>query len=75
MNSINRIKEIALNKIIFESVEEYIDEMILNEKSGHKDRWKTRVQGSQVMREQKRKLREISQGNNEDLVYIIRKAG
>ena len=70
MNSINRIKEIALNKTIFESVEEHIDEMILNEKSEHKDGWQTRVQGLQVMKEQKKKLREFSQGNNEDFNLI-----
>ena len=70
MKSINRLKEIALNKTIFGSVEEHIDEMILNEKSEHKDGWQTRVQDLQVMKEQKKKLREISEGNNEDFDII-----
>ena len=70
MKSINRLKEIALNKTIFGSVEEHIDEMILNEKSEHKDGWQTRVQCLQVMKEQKKKLREISEGNNEDFDII-----
>ena len=70
MKSINRLKEIALNKTIFGSVEEHIDEMILNEKSEHKDGWQTRVQCLQVMKEQKKKLREISEGKNEDFDII-----
>lgn len=70
MKSINRLKEIALNKTIFGSVEEHIDEMILNEKNEHKDGWQTRVHGLQVMKAQKKKLREISEGNNEDFAII-----
>ena len=70
MSSVNRLKEIALNKTVFESVEEHIDELILNEKSEHKDGWQIRVQGLEVMKEQKKKLREISQGKNEDFEKI-----
>lgn len=70
MISVNRLKEIALNKTVYESVEEHIDELILNEKSEHKDGWQIRVQGLQVMKEQKKKLREISQGKNEDFDKI-----
>ena len=70
MNSVNRLKEIALNKSVFESVEEHIDELILNEKNAHTEGWQNRVQGLQVMKEQKRKLREISQGKNEDFSQI-----
>lgn len=70
MMSINRLKEIALNKTVFESVEEHIDELIQVEKSEHKDGWQGRVQGLQIMKDQKRKLREISQGKNEDFENI-----
>ena len=70
MTSVNRLKEIALNKTVYESVEEHIDELILNEKSEHKDGWQIRVQGLEVMKEQKKKLREISQGKNEDFEKI-----
>jgi len=70
MNSVNRLKEIALNKSVFESVEEHIDELILNEKNQHTDGWQNRVQGLQVMKEQKKKLREISQGKNDDFEQI-----
>jgi GTP-binding protein EngB required for normal cell division len=70
MNSVNRLKEIALNKTVFESVEEHIDELIINEKNEHKEGWQNRVQGLQVMKEQKKKLREISQGKNEDFDQI-----
>lgn len=70
MMSINRLKEIALNKTVFESVEEHIDELIQIEKSEHKDGWQGRVQGLLIMKDQKRKLREISQGKNEDFENI-----
>ena len=70
MASVNRLKEIALNKTVYESVEEHIDELILNEKSEHKEGWQIRVQGLEVMKEQKKKLREISQGKNEDFEKI-----
>ena len=70
MKSVNRLKEIALNPYIFDSVEEHIDELILNEKNEHKDGWQTRVIGLQAMKEQKKKLREISQGKNEDFETI-----
>ena len=70
MMSVNRLKEIALNKSIFESVEEHIDELIINEKTEHKEGWQTRVTGLEIMKEQKKKLREISQGKNEDFEKI-----
>ena len=68
--SINRLKEIALNKSVYESVEEHIDELIMNEKNEHKEGWQIRVNGLQILKEQKKKLREISQGNNEDFEKI-----
>ena len=43
--SINRLKEIALNKSVYESVEEHIDELIMNEKNKHKEGWQIRVNG------------------------------
>ena len=59
MMSVNRLKEIALNKSIFESVEEHIDELIINEKNENKEGWQTRVTRLEIMKEQKKKLREI----------------
>ena len=59
MMSVNRFKEIALNKSIFESIEEHIDELIINEKNENKEEWQTRVTRLEIMKEQKKKLREI----------------
>jgi hypothetical protein len=70
MKCINEIHKIALNKSVYNSVEEHIDELILVEKAEHKDGWQIRVQGLQAMKEQKKKLREISQGKNEDFEKI-----
>ncbi len=41
--NINELQSIALNKSAFNSVEEHIDELILKEKSEHKDGWQERV--------------------------------
>ena len=40
--SINKLQQIALNKSVFES-SEYIDLLIENEKTEHKQGWKIRI--------------------------------
>ena len=70
MASTNRLKEIALNKTVFESVEECMDELIDVEKKEHRDGWQRRVQGLQILKDQNRKLRELSQEKNEDFDNI-----
>ena len=68
--SINRLQEIALNKTVFESSEEHIDLLIETEKSEHKEGWKTRIEGLELLKQQKRMLREIYQGENQKMNQI-----
>ena len=65
--TINKLKQIALNKTTFESSEEHIDLLIENEKSEHKEGWQTRIEGLELLKKQKKMLREIYQGKNEDM--------
>ena len=65
--SINRLQEIALNKTVFESSEEHIDLLIENEKSEHKKGWQTRIEGLELLKQQKRMLREIYKGENQKM--------
>ena len=52
--SINRLRQIALNKSVFESAEEHIQLMIENEKSEHKPGWEKRIEGLEIMRKEKK---------------------
>ena len=70
MNCINEIHKIALNKSVFNSVEEHIDELILVEKAEHKNGWQKRVEGLQVLKKQKQDYRKLCEGKNEDLLAI-----
>ena len=54
--SINRLQEIALNKTVFESSEEHIELLIENEKSEHKEGWQTRIEGLELLKQQKKCL-------------------
>ena len=65
--SINRLQEIALNKTVFESSEEHIELLIENEKSEHKEGWQTRIEGLELLKQQKKMLREIYLGENEKM--------
>ena len=65
--SINRLQEIALNKTVFESSEEHIELLIENEKSEHKEGWQTRIEGLELLKHQKKMLREIYLGENEKM--------
>jgi hypothetical protein len=67
LNSINKLRQIALNKSAFESVEEHIDELIQNEKSEHQQGWQYRVKTLEIMKQQKKLYRELYQGKNNDL--------
>ena len=58
-SGINRLKEIALNKSVFATSEEYIDLLIQNERSECKEGYEIRIQGLQLLKKQKKTLREI----------------
>lgn len=68
--SINRLQEIALNKTVFESSEEHIELLIETEKSEHKEGWQTRIEGLQLLKQQKKMLREIYNGENQKMNEI-----
>ena len=65
--SINRLQQIALNKTVFESSEEHIELLIENEKSEHKEGWQTRIEGLELLKNQKKILREIYKGENKSM--------
>ena len=58
-NGINRLKQIALNKSVFATSEEYIDLLIQTEQSENKPGYEVRIQGLKLLKNQKRVLREI----------------
>ena len=70
IDSINLLHEIALNKSVFESAEQHIDLLIEVEQAEHKPGWQHRIHGLNVLKEEKRILREIYQGKNQDLNQI-----
>ena len=63
--SINRLQQIALNKTVFESSEEYIELLIETEKSELKEGWKTRIEELKLLKQHKKILREIYKGENQ----------
>ena len=65
-NTINELKKIALNKDIFDSAEEQIDLYIENEKIEHKPGWQKRIEAFNILKKQKRKLKEIYNGDHMD---------
>ena len=70
IKSINLLHEIALNKSVFESAEQHIDLLIEIEYSEHKPGWQNRVRGLNVLKEEKKMLREVYQGKNKSLKKI-----
>ena len=70
MTCINELHKIALNKSVFNSVEEHLDELILVEKSEHKVGWQNRVEGLQILKKQKQDYRKLCEGKNEDLLAM-----
>ena len=69
-DSINLLHEIALNKSVFESAEQHIDLLIEVEYSEHKPGWQERVRSLNILKEQKRMLREVYEGKNEQMLKI-----
>lgn len=67
MNNINELHTIALNKSIFGSVEEHIDELIIVEKAEHKKGWENRIEGLLILKKQKQDFRRLYEGKNDDL--------
>ena len=63
--SINILHKIALNKSVFESAEEHIDLLIEVEMSEHKSGWKERIRALKLLKEEKKMLREVYQGTNQ----------
>ena len=70
INSINLLHEIALNKSVFESAEQHIDLLIEVEQAEHKLGWQNRINGLNILKEEKRMLREVYQGENHSLNEI-----
>ena len=69
-NSINTLHKIALNKSVFESAEEHIDLLIEVEMSEHKPGWQERIRGLNLLKDEKRMLREVYQGTNNQMKQI-----
>ena len=65
-NKINELKKIALNKDVFESAEDHIDLLIENEKFEQKKNWKKRVEAFNILKRQKKLLKEIYHGEHND---------
>jgi len=66
IKSINLLYKKALNKSVFESAEEYIDLLIEEEKAEHKTGWQSRVDGLMLFKKEKKMLKEIYQGENQN---------
>lgn len=67
---INRLKEIALNKSVFATDEEYIDLLIQTEKSDMKPGYDVRIEELLMLKKQKKILREIYEKKNSQLIDI-----
>lgn len=67
---IDRLQEIALNKSVFATSEEYIDLLIQTEKSDCKPGYEVRIEGLQLLKKQKQTLREIYERKNSKLIDI-----
>jgi len=70
IKSINRLEQIALNKNGFESLEEYIELMIENEKCGKIFGYKARAEQLGNLLQQKKMINEIYKGKNKKMNYI-----
>ena len=63
-NGINRLKEIALNKSVFATSEEYIEMLIQGERQEQKEGYQIRIKGLQMLLKQKQTLREVYEKKN-----------
>ena len=68
--SVQKIEQIALNKTKFGSDEEFIDLLIEVEKSDHNPDWQKRINNLEMLKEEKKLLREIYQGTNKQMNQI-----
>lgn len=69
-SGINRLKEIALNKSVFATSEEYIDLLIQTEQTDQKPGYQVRIEGLKLLKNQKKTLREIYERRNIQLLDI-----
>ena len=63
-DGINRLKEIALNKSIFATSEEYIEMLIQGERQEQKEGYQIRIKGLQMLLKQKQTLIEVYEKKN-----------
>ena len=70
INSINKLEQIALNKTVFGSSKGYIDLLIEDERNEQKNGWKKRVEQLELLKQQKKMLKEIYKGENQKMNYI-----
>ena len=61
---INRLKEIALNKSVFATSEEYIEMLIQGERQEQREGYQIRIEGLQMLLKQKKTLREVYEKKN-----------
>ena len=61
------MEQITLNKTVFESSEEYIESLIEMEKNEQKQGWKKTVEDLELLKQQKRLLKEIYKGENQKI--------
>ena len=67
---INRLKEIALNKSVFATSEEYIEMLIQGERQEQSEGYQIRIEGLQMLLKQKKLLRETYEKKNKKLQDI-----
>ena len=70
IKNINKLKEIALNKKLFNSSEDYIEFLISEEKSERKEGWTKRIEILKNLEKQKEMLRENYNGENKNLSFM-----
>ena len=69
-DTINELRKIALKKEVFENAEKHIDLLIENEKSEHKPGYLERIRYFNILKKQKKQLREIYHGEFNDAKKI-----
>ena len=69
---IGGLQEIALNKSVFATSEEYIDLLIQTERSECKPSYAVRIEGLNLLKNKKKTLREIYEKRNRQLIDIAK---
>ena len=62
-NHVDKLKKIALNKLSFESFENYINEIIITEKQERKPGWESRVTGYEELKKKHQMIIDAYNGN------------